>query len=384
MTNYYLVLGIGEDASDSEIKAAFKQKALVYHPDKNPDDPDSEEMFKLINAANQTLSNPYERARFDLKLKFGEAVVDSPPPPAAKYSYTRPNYGRPIDHKTNDRATFWAFSLSLGVAIVVMTGMELFNMYNAHERDIMLGQRRQVFEQAKDHQATGEISASLLRLESLGTFHKEEEDMLVFQEDILDDLLQGGTRNFYRNNFEAALQDFQIFDDFAINKRLSFEVLFAETHMMAGNYDEAIGRFNKIIVSGNNTIENNLKVAWIYREGKKDYEQAMNYYEKVSKMATSGYKRIYGEAYPLILSPRIVPPTHFDIFDGMAQTFFYLGNYERALSAIKWNLIMWPDYPENYLLKGKVFQAQGKAILGCTQFDLAIEKGWDESIRCGL
>ncbi len=384
MTNYYLILGIGEDASDSEIKAAFKKKALILHPDRNPDDPDSEEMFKLINAANQTLSNPYERARFDLKLKFGEAAVDNPPPPPARHSCVRPSYGRPIDHKINDYATFWAFGISLGIALVVTTSMELFNMNNAYQRDMMLEQRRQIFEQAKDYQASGEISASLLTLESLGAFHKEEEDMLVFQEDVLDDLLHGGTRNFYRNNFEAAIKDFEIFDDFAANKRLSFEILFAETHMMVGNYDEAIGRFNKIIVNGNNTIENNLKVAWIYREGKRDYEQAMNYYEKVSKMVINSYKKIYGEAYPLILNPRIIPPTHFDIFDGMAQTFFYIGNYDGALNVIKWNLTMWPDYPENYLLKGKVLQAQGKNLLGCRQFDLAIEKGWNESIRCGL
>ncbi len=383
MTNYYRILEIGEDASDAEIKAAFKKKALVYHPDKNAGDSDCEEMFKLVNAAYQTLSNPYERARFDLKLKFGEAIVDSPPPPPYRPTYARPRYGPPIDHKTNDRATFWAFAISLGIAFVVMTGMELFNLYNQYQRDIMLGERRQVFEQARDRQASGEISASLLMLESLGSFHKEEEDILVFKEDVLDDLLQDGTRNFYRNNFKAAIKDFELFEEFAENKRLSFELLFAETLMMAGNYDEAIGRFNKIIISGNNTIDNNLKVAWIYREGKKDYELAMNYYEKVSKMAINGYKRVYGEAYPLILNPRIIPPTHFDIFDGMAQTFYYLGNYDRALSAIKWNVIMWPDYPENYLLKGKILLAQGKAETACEQFDLAIEKGWDESVRCG-
>ncbi len=385
MTNYYTTLGIGESASEAEIKAAFKQKAIVYHPDKNAGDPDSEEMFKLINAAYQTLSNPYERARYDLKLKFGEVTVDRPPPPSYRPPYGRPRYrSGKIDHRTNDIATFWAFGISLGIAIVVMTSMELFNMYNEYQRNIMLEQRRQIFEQARDYQADGQIIASLTLLESLGFYLEEEEDIQTFQEDVLDDILQDGIRKFYRNRFKEAIQDFEIFDDFATNKRLSFEMLFAEAHMMAGNYDEAIGRFNSIIINGNNTIENNLKVAWIYREGKKDYEQAMNYYQIVAKMAIKGYKAMYGEAYPLLLNPRIISPSHFDIFDGMAQTFYYLENYERALNAIKWNIVMWPDYPENYLLKGNVLQAQGKIIQACEQFDLAVAKGWDESIRCNL
>ena len=383
MTNYYSILGLAENASEAEIRSAFKQKALLYHPDKNAGDADSEELFKQINEAYQTLSNPYERARYDLKLRFGSVADDPPPPPNYERPATRPSYSRPpIDHKTNDKATFWAFGISLSIAIVVMTGMELFNMYNSYKRDIMLGERREIFESARDRQASGEVAASLFLLESLGTFHKEEQDMQVFQEDVLDDLLQNGTRNFYRDNFEEAIKDLSIYDEFAINKRLSFEILFADAHMMAGNYDEAIGRYNGIIINGNNTIENNLKVAWVYREGKKDYEQAMKYYEIVSKMAIDGYKAVYGEAYPLILNPRIIPPLHFDIFDGMARTFYYMNNYERALSAIKWNIIMWPDYPENYELKGQVLQALGKTREACLQFELAFQKGGDEAIRC--
>ena len=382
MTNYYQLLGVSDNASEAEIKAAFKRKALQYHPDKNSGDVHMEEMFKQINTAYQVLSNPYERARYDLKLRFGDVEVSSPPPRAYR-RYERPHYApKPIDHRTNDLATMWAFGISLGIALVVMLGIQGFNLYTEHKREVMLGERRVVFEKARDHHNIGQVASCLSLLETLGTFHKEEEDIIEFHDHVLDELLQKGTQSFYQKQYEQALSYFEVFDDYAPVKRLSFELLIADTHKNVGNFDEAIRRFNKLIIEGNNTIENNLKLASIYREGKGDYQEAMKYYDIASDMAIASYESLYGRAYPLILSPNNIPAYHFEIYHGMAQTFFDLGRDERALSAIKWNIIMWPDHPENYVLKGQILEAQGKQDQACGQYKLAEEKGWPEDISC--
>ncbi|TQD37749.1 molecular chaperone DnaJ [Haloflavibacter putidus] len=71
--DYYDILGISKDASTAEIKKAYRKRAIKYHPDKNPDDKEAEEMFKKSAEAYEVLSNPDKRARYD---QMGHAAFD--------------------------------------------------------------------------------------------------------------------------------------------------------------------------------------------------------------------------------------------------------------------------------------------------------------------
>ncbi len=63
--DYYEVLGVGKDASQDEIKRAFRNLAKKYHPDRNPGDSTAEAKFKEINEAYDVLSDPTKRQNFD-------------------------------------------------------------------------------------------------------------------------------------------------------------------------------------------------------------------------------------------------------------------------------------------------------------------------------
>lgn len=63
--NYYLILGVSQNASVKEIKSAFRQLARQYHPDLNPNDPISAEKFKQISQAYDILSDHSRRRRYD-------------------------------------------------------------------------------------------------------------------------------------------------------------------------------------------------------------------------------------------------------------------------------------------------------------------------------
>lgn len=68
--DYYEVLGIAKNASEAEIKKAYRKLALKYHPDKNPDDKEAEEKFKEAAEAYEVLSDAQKRSRYD---QFGHA-----------------------------------------------------------------------------------------------------------------------------------------------------------------------------------------------------------------------------------------------------------------------------------------------------------------------
>ena len=68
--DYYEVLGVAKNATDDEIKKAYRKLAIKYHPDKNPDDKEAEEKFKEAAEAYDVLSNADKRARYD---QFGHA-----------------------------------------------------------------------------------------------------------------------------------------------------------------------------------------------------------------------------------------------------------------------------------------------------------------------
>lgn len=85
MSDYYSVLGISKNATQEEIKKAYRNLAFKYHPDRNPDDKTAEEKFKKISEAYDVLGDEKKRAEYD---QFGSASTNY----NSENSYYQNNY----------------------------------------------------------------------------------------------------------------------------------------------------------------------------------------------------------------------------------------------------------------------------------------------------
>jgi molecular chaperone DnaJ len=76
--SYYAILGVSREASDDDIKKAYRKLVFQYHPDRNPDDKEAEVKIRELNAAYEIIGDPEGRRTYE-RLTFGETVVDESP-----------------------------------------------------------------------------------------------------------------------------------------------------------------------------------------------------------------------------------------------------------------------------------------------------------------
>ncbi len=183
--NYYEILGINQNANDAEIKAAYKELAKKYHPDKHGNNKSYEEHFKKINAAYQTLSNKQKRNNYDYKLRYRSTSVHTSSPsnqatsaqnararrPQPRYyqkgnSYSAPN--KDSDKKLLRKVYATTF---ISLIILVIAGIYFYNYMNHYSAQKEYNEGLQMEKENKYFRALESYSAAIAYDDRFGPAH---------------------------------------------------------------------------------------------------------------------------------------------------------------------------------------------------------------------
>lgn len=387
MTNYYKILGVSEEATAEEIKAAFKKQAVKYHPDKHPGDPSMEERFKEINHAHQILSDPYEKARYDVKLKYRQFTNTN-----RAYTYSnRPRYRRAaysppsVDYKQNAIATLYAFGITLVIALIVMMGLWIKEGYDERKLERLLSERREVYKAARLSYDSGDYEQAFNLMSNFHFFRREERDMKLFRDNMVDDIISKGDQSFDQQHYEEAIYLYELVQKFEPKKPLfAVKTHLAEAYLKTNRPDKSIAIYEDLMMKEYRIIKSLIEIAEIHRDRMGNLQAAREYYLDAHKMAVKQYKNFYGEGYSLVINERYVPSEHYELYTGLADIYYRLEDYELALKASLWNKYVWPDSVDAFLISANTYLAQGKNDEACLEYREAKNRGWrgETAIRC--
>ncbi|MFY0599623.1 MAG: J domain-containing protein [Cyclobacteriaceae bacterium] len=386
MQDYYSLLEISESASDAEIKRAFKRLALLYHPDKHAGDEQMEEKFKEINEAYQTLSNPYEKARYDIKLSYGRytnTTFQEPTytPPQEPIRRNRPSYSEPkIDWKENWRATLYAFGFTFIVASIVMSVFFIRDFYNERKHEQLLSSRKTIFEAAKRDYERGKIESALASLNELSPHLKEEKYMVEFKDTLYASFIDKGESSYYNYQFNNAIYYYELVERFAPRKPLPIKEHLAKAYQFTNNPEASIKVFTELLVLGYRHIDCYMAIGEIYRDQLHNLAEAERYFVLAREVSIKQYRSIYGKAYFLILNGEYLPKHHYTLYADLAQIYLDMELFEKAIKTSEWNIQVWPDSAKSYLIAAKGHLALGQTTEACENFQLASALGYNGSV----
>lgn len=376
MKNYYHILGIPEDASPEFIKAAFKLKAVQYHPDKHAGNVDMEERFKEINEAYQVLSNPYKKANHDLELQYlrftaTRQVQDCPANPHQRPPHYRPRpfYRQPpISRKDNNKATLYAFALTACIAVLVMLVREFYDLYLERKYEALLKQRRESFETAQGLYADQKIRESLLLLSDLSPFKPEEADMFTYQNKIMEDVIFLGEANFERQNFAEAVRYYELVEQFSPYRPNGLRARLALSYRQIKKPEQSLLLFKELLEAKYEVVSTLNQMAEVYHHELHDPQKAKEYLELAREVAIKEYISTFGKAYALFIHQKYIPSDHFYLFENLASLYNELEEAETSIGVTNWMKRVWPDSAQSFVLAGQSYEILNKRALACDQY----------------
>lgn len=359
MNNFYEILGLNPNADATLIRAAYKRLALKYHPDRNPGFPEAEEIFKKINEAYHTLSDPAKRLNYDSLTTLIPAYAE-----AYKREMKRRRYWRYwIHHQERpyklDREYFKIQGLAFLVFIVISgfcfaiihTGhyvLEQRNLKRWNENSVSLKKINGLF-------GAGKFDDAFTLIQSLKKTDPYEFRFIYARDSLVSELKELADSKFNENDFSAAVTHYITLKMY--EQPVSFETIrkIANCQFYLGNYKESLQSLKHLHNQRPRDLNLVYQIGLINLERLDNTDEALQYFNLGKKLFKENLSQVYGVAFELIVEPMDVPDIYFDIFEGRARCNLMLRHYNEAVTDGNWAVFLRPKNGRGYYLRAQAY-----------------------------
>jgi len=354
MATFYQILGVDHSATPAQIRAAYKKKAMLYHPDHNPGSKEAEEKFKLVNEAYHALSDPVKKSNYDSQSTISYATPIDYRREANKMKYYQWQRMQQ-KHYVIDKEYFKIQALAFLVFIVI-AGFCFALIHSAQ----YYSERQQLVRFLATTNALKHVDTLFYNGkfdEAFKTIYKlKEEDPSEYRYNYARDSLVHALRFMADQKFN--MQDFsEAVGYYLILKKHedpeSFETIrqISLCQFYLGNYREALHALKQLHNLRPHNIELVYRIGMLNLEKLENPEEALYYFSYGKKIFKENLTEIYGAAFEVVMNPVDAPDIYFDLFEARARANIQLQHFEEAVTDCNWAVFLRRERSNPYVLR---------------------------------
>jgi len=379
LITHYQILCVSERASTDEIKKAYKKLALIYHPDKNLGNPESEEKFKEINLAYQTLIDPNKRSRYDFKLYY-QRSQSAPENSTPKSGVPQTKRQRSVQIKRkfiynkrwNKIGNRWALGIFALTVLGVLVQVNLKKYLEERELERLQTLKADFMAKASIYYQHEVYDSTFYFIDSLRKELPIDQDVYELRKSVINQISQKAEGYFDHDDCAKALPYFAVLKRCVPDASSMTIYKMALCQKFSGDIDGSLATMIGILEQEPESIIVHNEIALLYQDYKADYTNALKYYEIAAELIVKEYEGFYGKAYPLVVNPEKTAEVHYDTHYGLAICFTKFKRYREALNACSWAIFLRPNYAKTYEIEGLDYYEQGETKNACQSWNKAL------------
>jgi curved DNA-binding protein CbpA len=360
--------------------------AMKYHPDRNPDDKQAEETFKLINEAYHTLSDRDKKLRYDSRFAWIQQEYEDQywqELKRQKYQQWRKTNTQEQEYYKLDRNYFKIQGLAF-LVFLIMAGFCFGVIHTAHYyvEQQHLEKRRanlQLLKQVNGLFGEGRFDDAFAMIHVLEEKDPMEYSFVVAKDSLVDALRTLSDKYYKEKNFSEAVAHYMVLKQYEHPIRTETLENLSMCQFYLGNYKESIQALKHLHNQQPNDLNLIYQIGYINLEKLDNLQEAYQYFTLGKQLFKENLGQVYGKAFEIVMDPSDAPDIYFHIFNGRAVTNLKLNNYDEAVTDCNWAIFLRPNEGQVYHMRAAANIKLNKLNYICEDIDKAVKLGFRDA-----